>query len=147
MPSAKATCAGVKHWVMNSTKSNRGRTHDYDRLATKAFLRGELKNYHAAIASKVARRIEDAAAKRGFFKGDHYPKICLNRTFLGTLLQIEMDQERTYFPDRYESRGGDAALRQEFEHAARHKLCSMDDEKILASGLFDPIFKQLNGLS
>jgi len=54
-----------------------------------------------------------------------------------------MKQERKYFPTWYESQGGDEGLRKEFENS-KYKLCSMDDERILASGILDPIFEELN---
>mmetsp|Transcript_6000 Transcript_6000/g.10353 ORF Transcript_6000/g.10353 Transcript_6000/m.10353 type:complete len:525 (+) Transcript_6000:131-1705(+) len=143
VPFANATCQGIIDGA-KSTRPNIGRTHEYERLATKAFLRGKIRNYHTAIAPKVAEQIKNAAVERGIFKdGDAYPKICLNQTFLDQLLQTEMEQERKYFPKWYESQGGDEGLRKEFENA-KHKLCSMDDEKVLASGVLDPIFEELN---
>ena len=54
-----------------------------------------------------------------------------------------MDQEQQYFPQWYESQGGDDGLRKAFDKA-KPKLCSMDEEKILASGLLDSIFEDLN---
>ena len=47
---------------------------------------------------------------------------------------------------RYASReevNANEGLRKEFENV-KYKLCSMDDEKLLASGVLDPIFEELN---
>eukprot|EP00584_Thalassiosira_punctigera_P000354 CAMPEP_0172538166 /NCGR_PEP_ID=MMETSP1067-20121228/9615_1 /TAXON_ID=265564 ORGANISM="Thalassiosira punctigera, Strain Tpunct2005C2" /NCGR_SAMPLE_ID=MMETSP1067 /ASSEMBLY_ACC=CAM_ASM_000444 /LENGTH=370 /DNA_ID=CAMNT_0013323611 /DNA_START=498 /DNA_END=1607 /DNA_ORIENTATION=+ len=125
---ANATCRGIKEGA-TPTKPNIGRTHEYERLATKAHLRGKLPNYHAAIAPKVAEKIKITAVRMGIFKdGDAYPRICLNQTFLDQLLQTEMEQERKHFPPWYNSQGGDEGLRKAFQNA-KHKLCSMDDEQ------------------
>ena len=145
IPSNNATCQSVAKDEVTKKIHNIGGTHEYERLATKAFLRGKLNNYHRVIAKDVADKIQRDAVERGIFKdGKNYPKVCLNQTFLDQLLQTEMQQEREYFPKWYESQGGDEGLRKEFEKAAKHKLCSMDEEQILAMGVLDPIFEELN---
>lgn len=140
---ANATCQTIKNGK-EAQKRNIGRTYEYERLATKAFLRGKIHNYHKVIAPKVADRIKNLVVERGIFPdGNAYPKICLNQTFLDHLLQTEMEQERKYFPKWYESQGGDEGLRKDFENS-RHKMCSMDEERILDSGILDPIFEEIN---
>lgn len=144
VPFANATCDAIRKGEIKPMKTNHGRTHEYDRLATKAFLRGKLKNYHTAIAYKVARKFEKLVAERQIFaEPSAYPKKCLNETFLEKLLQTEMEQEIKYFPKWYVSQGGDEGLRKDFGDN-QEKLCSMDDERLLASGTFDSIFEELN---
>ncbi|KAL7545379.1 hypothetical protein ACHAWF_008727 [Thalassiosira exigua] len=141
IPFANATCRGIKEGA-KPTKPNVGHSHEYERLATKAFLRKKLRNFHKAIAPKVAEQIKNAAVERGIFKhGEDYPKICLNATFLDRLLRTEMEQERKFFPEWYKSQGGDEGLRKQFESV---KLCSMNDEMLLATGVLDPVFEALN---
>ncbi|KAL9183426.1 hypothetical protein ACHAXT_004282 [Thalassiosira profunda] len=141
---ANSTCQAIRDGA-KSTKPNVGSSHEYERLATKAALRGKLKNYHRANAKQKAAKIKQAAVERGIFgDANSYPTICLNRTFMDKILQTEMEQERVHFPEWYESQGGDQALRKDFEKAER-KLCSLDEEKILDSGLFDSIFEEING--
>ncbi|KAL7535552.1 hypothetical protein ACHAXR_008534 [Thalassiosira sp. AJA248-18] len=143
VPFTNATCQAIKDGA-KPNEPNKGRAHEYERLATNAQLRGKIRNYHKAVAEKVANQIKISAVKLGIFEhGDAYPKICLNRTFLDRLLQTEMEQERNYFPEWYASQGGDEGLRKDFENA-KHKLCSMDVEKILDSGILDPVFEELN---
>jgi len=143
VPGANATCKGVKDGA-KPTKPNIGRAHEYERLATKAHLRGKLPKYHSAVAPKVAEQIKNMAVERGIFKdGDDYPKICPNQTFLDGLLQTEMEQERKYFPEWYERQGGDEGLKKAFEKS-KYKLCSMDDEKVWRSKEFFPIFEELS---
>lgn len=140
LPFANATCQSIKDGD-TPKKRNIGKTYEYERLAVKAQLYGKISNKDAP---KVAKRLQLEIVKRGIFKDvDDYPKICLNQTFLDKLLQTEMDQEQKYFPQWYESQGGDAGLRKAFDKA-KPKLCSMDEEKILASGLLDSIFEELN---
>lgn len=144
IPFANATCRGIRDGV-KPTKPNIGRTHDYDRLCTKAHLSGRLPNYHKLIAHQIVKRVRDDAVKMGIFEDvDAYPKVCPNQTFLDQLLQLEMEQERMHFPTWYESQGGDEGLRKIFENS-KHKLCSMDDEEVLRSGVLDPVFEGLKG--
>jgi len=90
-------------------------------------------------------QLKKGVIDRGFFgpDGEAYPRVCLNHTFSEKLLQTEMEQEKKYFPKWYESQGGDEGLRKEFNRKAQAKLCSMDDERILASGMLDPIFEEI----
>mmetsp|Transcript_4962 Transcript_4962/g.9219 ORF Transcript_4962/g.9219 Transcript_4962/m.9219 type:complete len:356 (+) Transcript_4962:27-1094(+) len=143
IPHASATCQGIKDGA-KATKPNIGVAHEYERLATKAYRLGKLKHYHSAIATKVAENIKNAVVEQGIFKSaDAFPRVCLNETFLDQLLQLEMKQERKHLPKWYKAQGGDNGLREAFEKS-KHKLCSMDDESLLASGVLDPIFEDLN---
>mmetsp|Transcript_4478 Transcript_4478/g.9813 ORF Transcript_4478/g.9813 Transcript_4478/m.9813 type:complete len:507 (+) Transcript_4478:365-1885(+) len=142
VPGATATCKVIKDGA-NPAKPNIGRAHEYERLATMAYLHGKLPKYHSAIAA-MAEQIKNMAVERGIFKdGDDYPKICLNQTFLDGLLQTEMEQEREYFPEWYERQGGDEGLKKAFEKS-KYKLCSMDVEKVWRSKEFFPIFAELS---
>mmetsp|Transcript_38436 Transcript_38436/g.92653 ORF Transcript_38436/g.92653 Transcript_38436/m.92653 type:complete len:528 (-) Transcript_38436:98-1681(-) len=143
VPFANATCKLIKDENKHFER-NAGGSLEYERLATKAFLRGKIHHFHVAIARKVSRLIKNDAVERGIFPdGDTYPMICLNQTFLEQLFQTEMQQERKYFPKWYEAQGGGKELRKAFDRA-HYKLCSMDDENILSSGILDSIFEDIN---
>ena len=140
LPFANSTCQSIKNGEQPK-KRNVGKTYEYERLATKAQLRGKIQNKDAP---KVAQQLKQAVVKQGIWSDENaYPKLCLNDTFLDQLLRLEMQQERLYFPQWYDLQGGDEGLRKAFEKA-KPKLCSMDDEQVLASGILDSIFDKLN---
>ena len=144
VPFADATCQAVREGARESNP-NRGRGHEWERLATFAFHRGKIKDYHRVIAPSVIEKMVNGAKQRGIFGEDvtDYPKICLNETFMDQLLKKEIEQETKYFPEWYVSQGGEGGLRIDFEKS-KHKLCSMDVDKILDEGILDPIFDEIN---
>ena len=143
VPFANATCKHIKHGKDHG-KRNIGESLEYERLVTKAYLRGKINHLHVAIAKKKAAQVKKLVVQKGIFKdANDYPRICLNETFMDHLLQKEMAQERQYFPKWYEAQGGDDGLQNALDKA-RKKLCSMDDEGLLLSGVLDPVFDEIN---
>ena len=59
--------------------------------------------------------------------------------------QTEIEQEKKYFPTWFQSQGGEEALRASFEAAVKKKFCSLDDKKILSSGVLDTVFQEFVG--
>lgn len=139
VPFANFTCEAIKNEDEKPQISNQGHDHDFERLATEALHAGKLKDYHTAIAKKVTRQFKT------LMPDDRaYPKQCLNKTFQNDLLQAEKELEKEYFAKWYESQGGEQGLIEDYEKNAKAKMCSMNVELILSSGMFDRYFAQMN---
>jgi hypothetical protein len=138
VPHANATCEFIKRNVTDKHISNQGYNHDFERLATEAFRAGKLKEYHHAIAKKMATKFKalmpDSRA---------YPKKCLNQTFLDELLQTEQELEELYFKEWYDEQGGRSGLKNDFD-SSKSLYCSMNTEFIMNNGMFDRFFDELN---
>ena len=60
------------------------------------------------------------------------------------MLTTESEQEVRHFSMWYEAQGGKEGLRQSFLEARKGKLCSLDMEKILSTGILDDTFAEIN---
>lgn len=139
VPFANSTCEAIRKKGGEPKKSNQGHDHDFERLATEALHMGKIKDYHTAIAKKVTNKLKSLMPDERA-----YPKQCLNETFQNDLFQTEKELEEKYFADWYESQGGEQGLREDYEKTAKSKMCSMNVELILSSGMFDRYFAQMN---
>ena len=137
------TCQAIKDGAKPS-KSNTGTEHEYERVTIKAALGGKIKtSLHKPVTlERVTRRVKEKVEE--IDANDPLPKICPSKTLLEQILQTEMEHERTYFPEWYESQGGDEGLRKSFEAAVKKKFCSFDVDKILRMGTLDSVFKEVD---
>jgi len=141
---ANSTCKAI-HDGAKPSKSNIGSDHDYERLAIKASLAKK-------IDTVLDRPILLARATTGLKKkvdrinaDGTLPRICPPKELLDRILQTEVEQETKYFPAWFQTQGGEEALRASFEAAVKKKFCSLDDKKILESGVLDKVFQEFVG--
>lgn len=138
---AEAVCKAIKEGAKPS-KSNIGAEHEWERLAIKAKFAGKITTdltrplWLDRSSRKMKAKVEEMSASAAL------PKRCPNRTLLEQAVQTEIDHERTYFPEWFESQGGEDGLRKSFTKAVDKKFCSLDVEKVFASGVLDSVFKE-----
>ncbi|KAL7524031.1 hypothetical protein ACHAXR_001253, partial [Thalassiosira sp. AJA248-18] len=139
---AKASCQAIKDGFAPS-KSNIGSDHEYERLVIEANLGGK-------VSGKLDRPVKIDRATRNLKQrveasNGHgtLPRICPNQTLFEQIFQMEMKQEKKYFPQWHESQGGEDGLRQLFKAAWKKKFCSFDVVRIFESGVLDSIFKEM----
>lgn len=140
----KSTCQAIKDGAKTS-KSNIGTDHDYERLAIKAALDKKLPADMTRpvnidrLTNKLKAKVEENNLH------DKLQRECPNQDLLDQILQTEIEQEQSTFPEWFESQGGEEKLRQSFEVAVKKKFCSFDTDKIFESGMLDPIFAEMRG--
>lgn len=133
---ARAICQAIKEGATPS-KSNIGSEHEWERLALKASFAGVISAdlTKPLNLGRAARHLKSRVAA----VNASVPVICPNRTLLEQILQTEIEQERKYFPDWFDSQGGEGGMRKAFESAVKKKFCSFDVDKIFAADGRDPI--------
>mmetsp|Transcript_7788 Transcript_7788/g.16786 ORF Transcript_7788/g.16786 Transcript_7788/m.16786 type:complete len:470 (-) Transcript_7788:27-1436(-) len=144
VPNAKETCLVIRNGMWNTTKSNVGGSHEYERLIIKARYQGKFKYpMDKKGAEKLSRKLVKIMnkAQRGLV--DHLGLQCLPDDLALELMKTEMKHEREFFPEWYEMRGGDIGLKIDFEKVSRTKLCSLNVDKILDIGILDDLFTQI----
>lgn len=136
---ANAACRAIKDGAKPS-KSNIGTDHEYERLTIKASIGKK-------IPTSLNKPLDIIRATRHMkTKSEEMnvhttlPRICPNKELIDKILQTEIEHERTFFPEWFESQGGEAGMRQSFEKAVKKKFCSLDVDQIFASGILDPVF-------
>ena len=136
---AENVCRAIKEGAKPS-KTNVGADHEYERLAIEANNRKPLTlkyNMHIEVQrSRAARYLKQEVEKMGV---DKMPMVCPPKEMLDNMLETEMEQERTAFPEWYESQGGDEGLRQAFDKAVKKKFCAFDLEKVFEERLLDHV--------
>ncbi|KAL7468822.1 hypothetical protein ACHAXS_009061 [Conticribra weissflogii] len=141
---AVETCLVIKKGMWNTTKSNVGGSHEYERLIIKARYQGKFKYpMDKKGAEKLSRKLVKIMnkAQRGLV--DHLGLQCLPDDFALEMMKTEMKHEREFFPEWYEMRGGDGGLKMDFEKVSRTKLCSLNVDKILDIGILDDLFTKI----
>jgi len=135
---ARSVCQAIREGRTPS-KSNVGTDHDYQRFLIEAKHRGKILNH-------LSKPIQ-------IIKGEKYlktkveemnvtlPKICTRDALLEQIFQREMENENAFFPEWYESQGGEKGLRQSFDAAVKKKFCTLDLDKIFDSGVLDSVFE------
>ena len=143
VPNANNTCRAIQTGNM-TLQSNVGGYHDYDRLVIAASLQNRTRREirKPVEISRAARKIVKALEDKGI-ASSYIPKKCLSTDLWERMLQTEQIHERTYFPEWYERQGGDKGLRQSLEEVTGTKFCTLDVEKILQTGMMDPILKNI----
>lgn len=136
---AKSACQAIKDGAKPS-KSNIGVDHEYERLTIKASLGKKIPtSLNKPIDITRATRHMKTKAEELNVHGT-LPRICPNKDLLDRILQTEIEHERTFFPEWFESQGGEAGIRQSFQKAVKKKFCSLDVDQIFASGILDSVF-------
>ncbi|KAL7530243.1 hypothetical protein ACHAWF_003300 [Thalassiosira exigua] len=138
---AKAVCQVIKDGAKPS-KSNIGTDHEIERLAINASLHGKIStNFHRPVnIDRAARHLQKRVKEMELT----LPRICPGESMLEQILHMEMEHERNYFPEWYESLGGDQGLKEAFEAATKKKLCALDVDKISELGMMDYIYTEIH---
>ena len=112
------------------------------RLAISANLQGKLtSNFHRPnniirAVRKLKQKVEE--------KDLPLPRICPNKSVLDKILHKELEHERNYFPEWFESQGGEEGVKKSFDAAVKKKLCSLDIDTISKEGIMDNIYKEIS---